>query len=187
MSLVAHELVPTRLPGSPGGHRRQPMCPSRHGVMNAVFRARRAQLLRVEFAACPRGAGRQARVRRAGLPLRKPAPTDAEAWRGDEVWFFRVIAGRLDHMWSLEDTWSRLLQLGKGRAGDREGTNGRATPLGPAQGREANRRPARASKRQSHRLRLRRRRRTGQDESEVRMPQHAGGIDRPSIDDLEGF
>jgi predicted ester cyclase len=30
----------------------------------------------------------------------------------DEVWFFTVVGGRLDRMWSLEDTWSRLLQLG---------------------------------------------------------------------------
>jgi hypothetical protein len=30
----------------------------------------------------------------------------------DEVWFFTVAEGRLDRMWSLEDTWSRLLQLG---------------------------------------------------------------------------
>lgn len=30
----------------------------------------------------------------------------------DEVWFFTVAEGRLDRMWSLEDTWARLLQLG---------------------------------------------------------------------------
>lgn len=30
----------------------------------------------------------------------------------DEAWFFTVVDGRLDEMWSLEDTWSRLLQLG---------------------------------------------------------------------------
>jgi hypothetical protein len=30
----------------------------------------------------------------------------------NEVWFFTVLEGRLDRMWSLEDTWSRLLQLG---------------------------------------------------------------------------
>lgn len=48
--------------------------------------------------------------------------TNLGAWRGgpptgrrmqvDEVWFFRVAGGRLDEMWSLEDTWSRLVQLG---------------------------------------------------------------------------
>ncbi len=30
----------------------------------------------------------------------------------DEVWFFAIADGRLDRMWSLEDTWNRLLQLG---------------------------------------------------------------------------
>ena len=30
----------------------------------------------------------------------------------DEVWFFTVAEGRLDRMWSREDTWARLLQLG---------------------------------------------------------------------------
>jgi hypothetical protein len=30
----------------------------------------------------------------------------------DEVWFFTVAEGRLARMWSLEDTWARLLQLG---------------------------------------------------------------------------
>jgi predicted ester cyclase len=33
----------------------------------------------------------------------------------DEVWFFTITDGRLDRMWSLEDTWARLLQLGTAR------------------------------------------------------------------------
>lgn len=33
----------------------------------------------------------------------------------DEVWFFTVAEGRLDRMWSLEDTWGRIVQLGTAR------------------------------------------------------------------------
>lgn len=39
-------------------------------------------------------------------------PATGRSMRVDEVWFFTVVDGRLDQMWSLEDTWSRLLQLG---------------------------------------------------------------------------
>ncbi|MFN2504737.1 MAG: ester cyclase [Acidimicrobiales bacterium] len=39
-------------------------------------------------------------------------PATGRRMRVDEVWFFGVVDGRLDRMWSLEDTWSRLLQLG---------------------------------------------------------------------------
>lgn len=39
-------------------------------------------------------------------------PATGRTMRVDEVWFFTVAEGRLDRMWSLEDTWSRLLQLG---------------------------------------------------------------------------
>ncbi|HEX2274499.1 MAG TPA: ester cyclase [Acidimicrobiales bacterium] len=39
-------------------------------------------------------------------------PPTGRSMRVDEVWFFTVAEGRLDRMWSLEDTWSRLLQLG---------------------------------------------------------------------------
>jgi predicted ester cyclase len=39
-------------------------------------------------------------------------PPTGRSMQVDEVWFFTVSNGRLDHMWSLEDTWSRLLQLG---------------------------------------------------------------------------
>lgn len=39
-------------------------------------------------------------------------PATGRSMRVDEVWFFTVVDGRLDRMWSLEDTWSRLLQLG---------------------------------------------------------------------------
>jgi steroid delta-isomerase-like uncharacterized protein len=48
--------------------------------------------------------------------------TNTGAWLGvpatgrrmevDEVWFFTVADGRLDRMWSIEDTWARLQQLG---------------------------------------------------------------------------
>jgi predicted ester cyclase len=46
----------------------------------------------------------------------------------DEVYFFRFSAGRIDAAWGLEDTWSRLLQLGTAKAalrranGDADGT-----------------------------------------------------------------
>ncbi len=39
-------------------------------------------------------------------------PATGRRMRVDEVWFFTVAEDRLDQMWSLEDTWSRLLQLG---------------------------------------------------------------------------
>lgn len=39
-------------------------------------------------------------------------PATGRSMQVDEVWFFTVDDGRLDRMWSLEDTWSRLLQLG---------------------------------------------------------------------------
>jgi steroid delta-isomerase-like uncharacterized protein len=39
-------------------------------------------------------------------------PATGRTMQVDEVWFFTVVEGRLDRMWSLEDTWSRLLQLG---------------------------------------------------------------------------
>jgi predicted ester cyclase len=39
-------------------------------------------------------------------------PATGRSMEVDEVWFFTVVEGRLDRMWSLEDTWSRLLQLG---------------------------------------------------------------------------
>jgi steroid delta-isomerase-like uncharacterized protein len=39
-------------------------------------------------------------------------PATGRSMRVDEVWFFTVAKGRLDRMWSLEDTWSRLLHLG---------------------------------------------------------------------------
>lgn len=40
------------------------------------------------------------------------APATGHSMQVDEVWFFTVVDGRLDGMWSLEDTWPRLLQLG---------------------------------------------------------------------------
>ena len=39
-------------------------------------------------------------------------PATGRSMEVDEVWFFTVVGGRLDRMWSLEDAWSRLLQLG---------------------------------------------------------------------------
>lgn len=39
-------------------------------------------------------------------------PATGRSMQVDEVWFFTVVDDRLDRMWSLEDTWSRLLQLG---------------------------------------------------------------------------
>lgn len=39
-------------------------------------------------------------------------PATGRSMEVDEVWFFTVAEGRLDRMWSLEDTWARLLQLG---------------------------------------------------------------------------
>ena len=39
-------------------------------------------------------------------------PATGRAMQVDEVWFFTVAEGHLDQMWSLEDTWSRLVQLG---------------------------------------------------------------------------
>ena len=39
-------------------------------------------------------------------------PATGRAMVVDEVWFFTVAEGRLCRMWSLEDTWARLLQLG---------------------------------------------------------------------------
>lgn len=39
-------------------------------------------------------------------------PATGRSMEVDEVWFFTVLEGHLDRMWSLEDTWSRLLQLG---------------------------------------------------------------------------
>jgi steroid delta-isomerase-like uncharacterized protein len=39
-------------------------------------------------------------------------PATGRAMQVDEVWFFTIAEGRLDRMWSLEDTWTRLLQLG---------------------------------------------------------------------------
>jgi predicted ester cyclase len=39
-------------------------------------------------------------------------PATGRSMEVDEVWFFTVAEGRLDQMWSLEDTWARLLQLG---------------------------------------------------------------------------
>jgi predicted ester cyclase len=42
-------------------------------------------------------------------------PATGRSMEVDEVWFFTVVEGRLDRMWSLEDTWSRLLQLGTAR------------------------------------------------------------------------
>lgn len=39
-------------------------------------------------------------------------PATGRSMEVNEVWFFTVLEGRLDRMWSLEDTWSRLLQLG---------------------------------------------------------------------------
>ncbi len=39
-------------------------------------------------------------------------PATGRVMRVDEVWFFTVAQGHLERMWSLEDTWSRLLQLG---------------------------------------------------------------------------
>ena len=38
------------------------------------------------------------------------APT-GRSMRVDEVYFFRLDAGRLAGLWGLEDTWSRMLQL----------------------------------------------------------------------------
>ena len=32
--------------------------------------------------------------------------------QGDEVWIFTLVEERLGGLWSLEDTWSRVLQLG---------------------------------------------------------------------------
>jgi predicted ester cyclase len=39
-------------------------------------------------------------------------PATGRSMEVAEVWFFTVVEGRLNRMWSLEDTWSRLLQLG---------------------------------------------------------------------------
>ena len=39
-------------------------------------------------------------------------PATGRTMEVDEVWFFTILAGHLDRMWSLEDTWTRLLQLG---------------------------------------------------------------------------
>ena len=39
-------------------------------------------------------------------------PATGRSMEVDEVWFFTVAEGRLDRLWSLEDTWARLLQLG---------------------------------------------------------------------------
>ncbi|HEX2047579.1 MAG TPA: ester cyclase [Acidimicrobiales bacterium] len=39
-------------------------------------------------------------------------PPTGRAMQVDEVWFFTVAGDRLDRLWSLEDTWARLLQLG---------------------------------------------------------------------------
>ena len=39
-------------------------------------------------------------------------PATGRAMQVDEVWFFTVAVDRLDGLWSLEDTWARLLQLG---------------------------------------------------------------------------
>lgn len=39
-------------------------------------------------------------------------PATGRSMEVDEVWFFTVAEGRLDRMWSLEDTWARLMQLG---------------------------------------------------------------------------
>ena len=40
------------------------------------------------------------------------APTGRRFERVDEVWIFRFRDGRIAHAWSLEDTLSRLQQLG---------------------------------------------------------------------------
>lgn len=39
-------------------------------------------------------------------------PPTGKTMRVDEVWFFTVTDERLDALWSLEDTWARVLQLG---------------------------------------------------------------------------
>lgn len=39
-------------------------------------------------------------------------PPTGQSMQVDEVWFFTIARDRLDGMWSIEDTWSRLLQLG---------------------------------------------------------------------------
>ena len=39
-------------------------------------------------------------------------PATGRSMEVDEVWFFTVAEGRLARMWSLKDTWARLLQLG---------------------------------------------------------------------------
>lgn len=39
-------------------------------------------------------------------------PATGRSMQVDEVWFFTVADGRLSGLWSLEDTWARLLQLG---------------------------------------------------------------------------
>ena len=39
-------------------------------------------------------------------------PATGRAMVVDEVWFFTIAEGHLCRMWSLEDTWARLLQLG---------------------------------------------------------------------------
>jgi predicted ester cyclase len=46
-------------------------------------------------------------------------PATGRSMRIDEVYFFRLADGRLDRMWGLEDTWTRLGQLfGVERAGE---------------------------------------------------------------------
>lgn len=39
-------------------------------------------------------------------------PATGRAMAVDEVYFFRVVNDRLGGVWALEDTWSRLVQLG---------------------------------------------------------------------------
>ncbi len=56
-----------------------------------------------------------ARFRCSGTHLgewRGDAPTGRRFERVDEVYFFRVQAGRISRAWGLEDTLSRIRQLG---------------------------------------------------------------------------
>jgi predicted ester cyclase len=56
-------------------------------------------------------------------------PATGRSMQVDEVWFFTVLEGRLDGMWSLEDTWSRLMQLGTAaQAMEAAAANERAAP-----------------------------------------------------------
>lgn len=42
-------------------------------------------------------------------------PPTGRSMEVDEVWFFGIAGSHLDRMWSLEDTWGRIVQLGTAR------------------------------------------------------------------------